>query len=119
MNPILDKCPVCSGRMIITSQKCVECGTKVVGEFKQESQQFDLPQDIINFIKVFIYAEGSIKQSEKMLNCSYPKIKNLLKKAKEALGVSDTADNVKSSVIDQLEKGEISVEEALNQLKKD
>ena len=71
----------------------------------------------MGFIKVFIYAEGSIKQSEKLLNCSYPKVKNLLKKAKTALGVKDEFADDHTSVIERLNKGEITVDDALSLMK--
>ncbi len=118
MNPILDKCPVCAGKMMIKELECRECHTKVISQFENiENPLPEIDRDILDFIKVFIFAEGSIKQSEKMLNCSYPKIKNLLKKAKQALGIAEKVKNGTERVIDQLDKGEIDINEALKQIK--
>jgi len=72
--------------------------------------------ELFDFIKVFIFAEGSIKQSEKILNCSYPKVKNLLKKAKAALGYTEDRTSATGFVIDQLDQGKIDVETALKKL---
>lgn len=115
MNQVLNQCPVCSGHVYITKLKCSHCQTEVSGKFEMPLDKFGLEEELLNFLKVFIFAEGSIKQSEKLLNCSYPKIKNLLKKTKAALGIEEfPSENL--SVIDRLDKGEIDVDEALSVL---
>ena len=76
-----------------------------------------MDEELFDFIKVFVFAEGSIKQSEKILNCSYPKVKNLLKKAKKALGFVEDKTDSTGSIIDQLDQGKIDVEAALEKLK--
>ncbi len=117
MAQILEQCPVCSGKMIVKELECMACKTRVISEFDSSSGQLNIDPDLMDFIKVFIYAEGSIKQSEKLLNCSYPKIKNLLKKAKIALGVKDEYSDNHTSIIERLNKGELDVEEALSMIK--
>lgn len=77
----------------------------------------------MDFIKVFIFTEGNIKKVEKIMNCSYPKVKNYLKKAKEYLGVDypeevDQDSQESSEILDQLSKGEIDLEEAIKLLNK-
>ncbi len=117
MNKPLNTCPVCSSDIIISRLSCKSCQTEMSGEFELPVDRWELDQELIDFIKVFIYSEGSIKQSEKLLNCSYPKIKNLLKKTKTALGVKEQKVEKEESVINMLEKGEIDVEGALKQLR--
>jgi hypothetical protein len=63
-------------------------------------------------------AEGNIKQVEKLMNCSYPKVKNLLRKAKSALNIEEEEEDNSADVIELLAKGEISAEDALNKLTK-
>ncbi|MFA6653228.1 MAG: DUF2089 family protein, partial [Candidatus Delongbacteria bacterium] len=58
------------------------------------------------------------KQVEKLLNCSYPKVKNLLKKAKLAMNIEEEEEDNSAEVIELLAKGEISAEDALNKLSK-
>ena len=77
-----------------------------------------MEKEITDFIKVFIFAEGNIKQVEKLMNCSYPKVKNLLKKAKAALNIEEEEEDISADVIELLSKGEISADEALNKLSK-
>ena len=117
MAQILDRCPVCAGQMIVKELECMSCKTRVISEFDNTTGQLNIDPDLLDFIKVFVYAEGSIKQSEKLLNCSYPKIKNLLKKAKTALGVKDEYSDNHTSIIERLDKGELSVDQALSAIK--
>ncbi len=117
MKKSLEKCPVCAGKMVIKEIACSKCETRVISEFKLEQNPLGISDEILDFIKVFIYSEGSIKQSEKIMNCSYPKIKNLLKKTKLALGINDFESVSNNAVLDQLDRGDIDVEAALNLIK--
>jgi hypothetical protein len=116
-HPILESCPVCSGGMTIRELECKDCGTRIKGSFENRKSPLDMEDELFNFLKVFIFAEGSIKQSEKILNCSYPKIKNLLKKTKTALGFSEETKNTTGSIIEELNEGRINVDAALEKLK--
>ena len=116
MTKPLQNCPVCDGTLRIRELKCGNCETRLISDFELTESPLAVSDEILNFIKVFIYAEGSIKQSEKLLNCSYPKIKNLLKKTRIALGLNEDTPKQKQVVIEQLDRGEITVQEALKQL---
>jgi len=132
MREILNTCPVCDSKKIkITEIECENCNAKIKSDFFCSTAGINIEdKELLNFIKIFIFTEGSIKQSERLLNCSYPKIKNLLKKSKEILQVSEnltnslknnTSENIKeksNNIISELENGKIDVEEALRQLKK-
>lgn len=119
MNLAMKECPVCSGKTIIRRIACTSCNTEISGDFEMPTSKFELEQELMDFLRVFILSEGSIKQSEKLLNCSYPKIKNLLKKTKLALGLETEIRNENKSIIDRLDEGEIDVEEALKALGSD
>jgi hypothetical protein len=71
------------------------------------------------FVTAFLRNHGSIKQTEESFGVSYPTIKNRLTKISEKLEFVqiDPAPS-KSEVLDLLEKGEISVDEALERMKK-
>jgi hypothetical protein len=87
--------------------------------------EFDLPQlaklsdeDQV-FVAHFIRTHGSIKEMEQAFGVSYPTIKNRLNKIAEQLTlVVPTKKNEENDVLEKLEKGEISVKEALERLKK-
>jgi len=87
---------------------------------------FDMPEimtlngDDQIFAAKFIKSGGSIKEMEKIFSISYPTVKNRLKRIASALGGMDIEMEYRQpamSVLDQLENGEISVEEAMEGLK--
>ena len=86
---------------------------------------FDLPPlaklstDDQIFAAAFLKCHGSIKQMEKMFGVSYPTIKNRLNRITADFDFLDIeAAPAKSDVLEQLDKGEISVDEALKKLRK-
>ncbi len=71
------------------------------------------------FVAAFVRSHGSIKQMEKLFGVSYPTIKSRLNRISERLGFVDISIAEESTdVLDQLERGEISVKEAVGRLKK-
>ncbi|KQC11384.1 MAG: hypothetical protein APR54_10965 [Candidatus Cloacimonas sp. SDB] len=119
---MIKNCPVCKSKMKIKEFQCTQCNTRIIGDFSLDDLQ-DIQPEIMDFIKVFIFTEGNIKKVEKIMNCSYPKVKNYLKKAKEYLGVDypeevDQDSQESSEILDQLSKGEIDLEEAIKLLNK-
>lgn len=116
IHTIPESCPVCAGDLFIRELACHDCGTRIKGAFENRHLPFKMEEELFEFLKVFIFAEGSIKQSEKILNCSYPKVKNLLKKTKAALGFSEKHSNSAGSIIDELDQGKIDVDAALKKL---
>lgn len=118
MKKKLSDCPVCGSGLKVTEYTCTSCSTKIKGDFICESGTGEMDKEITDFIKVFIMAEGNIKQVEKLLNCSYPKVKNLLKKAKSAMNIEEEEEDNSAEVIELLAKGEITAEDALNKLSK-
>ena len=72
------------------------------------------------FVAAFVKTHGSIKQMESIFSISYPTVKNRLKAIGdhlEIVGIKvDVRDSV-SSVLDRLERGEISASDALKEMK--
>lgn len=72
------------------------------------------------FVAVFVKSHGSIKQMEKQFGISYPTVKSRLNRIGERLdfvNVESVAEP-RNEILDRLDRGEISVEEALNALGK-
>ena len=77
------------------------------------------------FVAAFVRCHGSIKQMEKYFRVSYPTIKNRLNKIGSKLAFveidpspAEAAEVVTTSaVLDQLERGELTVAQALDRLK--
>jgi hypothetical protein len=70
------------------------------------------------FVTAFVRSHGSIKEMEALFGISYPTVKNRLNAISAQLPFVDVdPPSPGKDVLDQLDKGEISVEEALTKLK--
>lgn len=120
LREVLGKCPVCNNRTVITKIYCHECGTTIEGEFDL-CKFCRLTPEQKTFIDVFIKCRGNIKEVEKELGVSYPTVKNKLEDAATALGYKNESappdPSRKKEVLDKLNNGEITVEEAVELLK--
>lgn len=120
----LGKCPVCGENTEITTIYCNDCGTRIEGHFDL-CRFCRLTEDQKSFIETFIKCRGNIKEVEKELGISYPTVKNRLDEAANALGYENPQSTVQEEemlrhrmeILDELENGELSVEDALNLLK--
>lgn len=117
---ILGKCPVCGSNTEVTRISCENCDTTIEGHFSPcKFCRLNLEQK--QFIDTFIKCRGNIKEVEKELGISYPTVKNRLEDVAIALGHKIEQDveeaNKRKEVLDKLNAGEISVEEALKLLK--
>lgn len=98
---------------------------KLVGRDIAIEGSFELPplanlstEDQV-FVAAFVRSHGSIKQMEQLFGVSYPTIKNRLNRIGEQLNfVNINPPHPSSDILEQLENGEITVEQALEMLKK-
>lgn len=107
----LSNCPVCDGALTITKYNCEKCDTEITGRFKPDRFS-KLSEDQINFIELFVLKRGSIKEIEKELNISYPTVRNKLDEVIKALGHKVEKDTSRIDILNMLNNGEISSEEA-------
>ncbi|MGH7742205.1 MAG: DUF2089 family protein [Candidatus Eiseniibacteriota bacterium] len=76
------------------------------------------------FVAAFVRSHGSIKQMEQLFGVSYPTIKNRLNRIGALLPFVEVAPEQEpaspstSELLTRLERGELSVEEVLNQLRR-
>ncbi len=120
------KCPVCGEKLSITKLGCPKCSTTIEGDF-QPCEFCRLPEEDLEFIKVFIKCRGNIKDVEKELGISYPTVRGKLDSvirglgyevsAKETLKENSDKVNTRNVILDQLSKGEITPKEATEKLK--
>ena len=117
---VLGKCPVCGGDTEITKMHCYNCETTLEGHF-QMCRFCRLTVEQKTFIDVFIKCRGNIKEVEKELGISYPTVKNRLEDAAAALEHKGEPEacipGKRKEVLDKLNNGEITVEDAVNMLK--
>lgn len=120
MYKILSKCPVCSNNLKAIKLKCTRCNTMIENDFSLSKFDY-LNSQQLYFIETFIKCRGSIKDVEKELGISYPTVRAKLDEVILALGYDvakvNQSKQEKADILDALEKGEISTEEALKKLK--
>ena len=120
------KCPVCSEKLSITKLGCPKCSTAIEGDF-QPCEFCRLPEEDLEFVKVFIKCRGNIKDVEKELGISYPTVRGKLDSAIRGLGYEVSSKELikgnedkaaaRNEILDQLSKGEISPKEATERIK--
>ena len=71
------------------------------------------------FVIAFVRCHGSIKEMEQLFNISYPTVKNRLNHIAQQLEfVEINPPPSRSEILAKLDRGEISVEEALERMKR-
>lgn len=116
MKKNLYDCPVCDHELTITSYECRNCGTRIEGEFQLDKFS-RLSQEEKDFIELFVMKRGSIKEIEKEMGISYPTVRNKLDGVIAALGYKVEESTSKVEILNMLDKGEITYEEAQKMLK--
>ncbi len=123
MNPALTRCPVCQNELIVTRLYCQVCDTTVEGRFTQGTFG-NLSAEQLEFIEVFVRCEGKINRMESELGLSYPTIRNRLHEVIRAMGYepgkdepSDLSDDVRRNILEDLDSGKISAEDAMRILR--
>lgn len=122
MHPLPSECPVCHSELTVTKLNCRECDTTIQGRF--ESGPFSqLTSDQIAFVETFIKNEGKITRMESDLKLSYPTIRNRLHEIIRALGYEPgkeapvgLKDEDRRQILEDLNKGKITSEEAMEML---
>lgn len=117
---VINKCPVCGGKLLISKLECKKCNTVIENHFEMSTFEY-LTKEQLNFVEIFIKNRGSIKEVEKELGISYPTVRAKLDEVITALGYNVTAEPAidKKSIIDKLDKGEITSDEAIKLLNGD
>jgi hypothetical protein len=119
-NRLVSECPVCGGQLHVTHLKCGECNTELSGEFVA-NEFARLPQDKLEFLRTFLRCRGNLKEVEGALGISYPTVRARLDGLLASLRLIDGADTASEAdqqdVLEALERGEITLEEAERRLR--
>ena len=127
--PVISECPVCHEDLFVTGLECNNCGTQLQGAFTLSKFNY-LDTEKLYFIEIFMKNRGNIKMVEKEMGLSYPTIKKLLEEVIEQLGYSSSqveeepkekeeyTGPSRKEILEQIDKGELSVEEATKLLAK-
>lgn len=117
---VISKCPVCSAKLKVVKLKCSKCGTVIENDFELSKFEY-MGSEQLDFMEVFLKCRGNIKDVEKELGISYPTVRAKLDEVVSALGYSIVKKPTIGSkeILDMLEKGEITAEQAINMMKEE
>ena len=141
MRKIIERCPACGGELLVTRLDCRQCDTRVEGKFR--ATVFDrLSPESLAFAELFVRLKGNTKQMERELDLPYSTVRSKLDDVVQELGPAHGAvgeepleevreamsrefraskgddQNTKGrqEILDRLERGEISADEAIGEL---
>ncbi|MFA5316512.1 MAG: DUF2089 domain-containing protein [Dehalococcoidales bacterium] len=98
--------------------RLVNSGIAIEGSFTLPALANLSAEDQV-FVMAFIRCHGSIKEMEEMFGISYPTVKNRINRiARQLEFVEIVKVSPEEEVIGELERGEISAEEAITRLSK-
>ena len=119
MGKIIAHCPSCnSSKLHVVKIDCANCGTKFDGMFDIPTL-LKLPEEDLQFIIDFVKCSGSLKEMAISRHVSYPTLRNKLNLLIESIEKLEINNEIsKTSVLQLLEEGKITANEAAAMLKK-
>jgi len=109
------RCAECHRPMVVSSMVCSRCDVRLEGGF-EVSALARLPLEDQAFVMAFVRHHGSIKKMGTLFGVSYPTVKNRLNAIARRLDETFNVPTPNELVLDQLARGEITVDEALARL---
>jgi len=116
----LNVCPVCGSELHVREYSCPRCGTVIRGDFEQ-CEFCKLDEEQMEFLRIFIRARGNLSEVAKIFGISHPTARARLSSIIAALGYEplgaekEVVDSLE--ILEMLERGEITAEEAEKLLK--
>jgi hypothetical protein len=122
MKTALSKCPVCNGELTSTRLHCDACDITIEGRFANGAFA-GLTTEQLDFIETFVRVEGRMNRMAEEMGISYPTLRNRLQEIIRTLGYEpgkdepdEIPDEKRRTVLEQLDTGSISAEEAMRLL---
>lgn len=117
MYKVISKCPVCNGKLHVIKLKCYKCDTTIENNFILNKFDY-LDKEQLSFLEIFIKCRGNIKDVEKETGISYPTVRAKLDEVIVSLGYGTSIKSglLKDEILDMLDKGEITSDQAANML---
>jgi hypothetical protein len=112
---IISRCPICNEELTISRLSCGACQTQI-DTLLPIPAFFRLPEDLQEFVMVFLRCRGNIKEAEKELGISYPTVCKRLDLVNELLGNQPVGIS-RHEILEKLERGDITAQEAAQLLK--
>jgi len=117
---LIGRCPACDGSLYISELSCRKCEVKIRGEF--EVPMFArLTDEEREFLMIFLHSRGSLRDVQRELALSYPTVRNRLDALLAKMGIitARASHEEINEVLNRLESGELSAEEAIRLIKKE
>mgnify|MGYP001096911501 CR=1 FL=1 len=117
---LIGRCPVCGGKLYVSELACFNCDAKIRAEF--EIPPFSrLDDDEREFLMIFLRSRGSLRDVQRELALSYPTVRSRLDALLAKMGIvtARASHEEISDVLDKLESGELSAEDAVKLIKKE
>jgi hypothetical protein len=118
---IATECPICGGELVISRLSCTACESRIETELPFASLM-RLPEELREFVLIFLRCRGNIREVEKELGISYPTVCKRLDLVNDLLSGKSTGPTnnkrlTRGDILAKLENGEITAKEAANLLK--
>jgi hypothetical protein len=118
--PILTRCPICDGELIATRLDCTNCTGAVEGEFELGLLK-RLSGEQLQLITLLVKNRGNMNRVASDLGVHYNTVRNRMDELAAVMGLQESAAPPAASprldLLEQLGRGNLSPEEALEQLK--
>ena len=122
MRKILEQCPTCNSKLVVTELSCSVCDTRINGHYAPCLFCRLSPEDLA-FLEQFVKNRGNVKEMERELGISYWSIRTRLDEVVERIGFEAPVVSQKQEpptkrreILEQLDRGEITVGEAAEKL---
>lgn len=121
---LLTRDPVCGGDLYVSELSSDDSGVTIRGRF-EVPRYARLDEEQTRFLETFLRCRGMLNSVEKELGISYPTVRARLDALLGALDLApikeepkkDKSAEKKKQILEQLEKGEITADEAKTKLK--
>ena len=119
MLKVISQCPVCKGQLKVVKMQCDTCDTVIENQFALTKFDY-LSEEDLYFVESFIKCRGNIKEVEKEMGISYPTVRGKLDAVINKLGYTSESQDEEGAkrmrILEALEKGEITADEAIKEL---
>jgi hypothetical protein len=118
---IVERCPSCGHQLEVRELGCPECEVTVRGRFAR-CEFCALPEEQLNFLRLFVARRGNLRELERELGISYPTVRARLDDLLKALGYAAgptmlEREERRRQVMEDLREGRITPDEAIRLLK--
>lgn len=117
MEKLTSTCPCCSSPMEIKRLRCTGCDVAVEGRIPIP-RLARLSAEDREFVELFVRSSGSLKAVAEKMSISYPTIRSRLNRVIQALEKEEDRErSTRNRILDEVEQGLISVDEAVRRLR--